>query len=569
MKNLAVILLILNLCLSCKNQKESPNDLIVEETTSSKYGCVPPVTDAKWYDGNNIAPLLKGYDVIDYPISTKNTLVQKYFNQGMALAYAFNHAEAARSFYYATKLDPTCAMAFWGFAYVLGPNYNAGMEPDNYERAFAAIKKADSLSYLASDKEKQLIKAMTLRYAAEPPEDRSELDIQYSKALGELYKKYPDDSEISTLYAESLMNLHPWDLFDKLGNAKPWTPEIVSLLESIIKKHPKHPGAHHFYIHAVEMSNTPERAYASAKLFDDGLVPGSGHLLHMPSHTYIRTGDYHKGTLSNIAAVKADSTYVTACHAQGAYPLSYYPHNYHFMAATATLEGNSYWAMIGANKVSQHVHPDIMKEPGWGTLQHYYTIPYYVAVKFKKWDEILDLKLDTYDLKYPKAIRHYAEGMAYLGKGDVDKAKTELTALENLAKDESLKEITIWNINTVYELVQIAEKVLKGEILAYEKDYKSSIAVLKEAVAMEDALNYNEPPDWFFSIRHYLGPVLIEDGQVKEAIDIYNEDLKNYPKNGWAQHGLKVAYTSLNHTEHVSKMESLLAESWKYADFNL
>ena len=169
MKNLVVILLILNLCLSCKNQKESPNDLIVEETTSSKYGCVPPVTDAKWYDGNNIAPLLKGYDVIDYPISTKNTLVQKYFNQGMALAYAFNHAEAARSFYYATKLDPTCAMAFWGFAYVLGPNYNAGMEPDNYERAFAAIKKADSLSYLASDKEKQLIKAMTLRYAAEPP----------------------------------------------------------------------------------------------------------------------------------------------------------------------------------------------------------------------------------------------------------------------------------------------------------------------------------------------------------------------------------------------------------------
>jgi len=569
MKNIAVILLILNLCLSCKNQKESPKDLIVEETPSSKYGCAPPVTDAKWYDGNNIAPLLEGYNVIDYPITTKNTLVQKYFNQGLALAYAFNHAEAARSFYYATKLDPTCAMAFWGFAYVLGPNYNAGMEPDNYERAYAAIKKADSLSFNATNKEKQFIKAMALRYAAEPPKDRTSLDKRYSKALGELYKTYPHDSEISTLYAESLMNLHPWDLFDKLGNAKPWTPEIVSLLESIIKKHPKHPGANHFYIHAVEMSNTPERAYGSAKLFDDGLVPGSGHLLHMPSHTYIRTGDYHKGTLSNIAAVKADSTYVTACHAQGAYPLSYYPHNYHFMAATATLEGNSYWAMIGANKVSEHVHPDIMKEPGWGTLQHYYTIPYYVAVKFKKWDDILNLKLETYDLKYIKAIRHYAEGMAYLGKGNLDNAKTELAALENLAKDESLKEVTIWNINSVYELVQIAEKVLKGEILAYEKDYKSSIMVFKEAVAIEDALNYNEPPDWFFSIRHYLGEVLIKDGQLQEAVTIYEEDLKNYPKNGWAQHGLKVAYTALNDADKASKMELLLSESWKYADFNL
>ena len=218
------------------------------------------------------------------------------------------------------------------------------------------------------------------------------------------------------------------------------------------------------------------------------LVPGAGHLLHMPSHVYIRTGEYHKGTLSNIAAVEADSTYVTSCHAQGAYPLSYYPHNYHFMAATATLEGNSHWAMIGANKVSEHVHPEIMQQPGWGTLQHYYTIPYYVAVKFKKWDDILKMDLKTYDLKYPKAIRHYAEGMAYLGKGNLDKAKTELNQLEILAKDESIKDVTVWDINTVYDLVLIAEKVLKAEILANEGNYQASISLLKEAVTMEDAL---------------------------------------------------------------------------------
>ncbi len=569
MKKIILLLITINLFFSCKKQKELPTNVIVETNVSSKYGCVPPVTDAQWYKENKIAPLLKGYDVIDYPITTDNPLVQRYFNQGMALSYAFNHAEAARSFYYATQLDPSCAMAFWGFAYVLGPNYNAGMEPDNYERAYEAIKKAQILSANASEKEKLFINTMALRYAPEPPEDRSQLDIAYSNALGKLYSKYLDDSEIAVLYAESMMNIHPWDLFDKKGNPQPWTPKIISLLETTIEKHPKHPGAHHFYIHSVEMSNTPELADGSAKLFDDGLVSGSGHLLHMPSHTYIRTGEYHKGTLSNIAAVKADSTYVTTCHAQGAYPLSYYPHNYHFMAATATLEGNSHWAMIGANKVSEHVHPEIMKEPNWGTLQHYYVIPYYVAIKFKKWDDILNMKLETYELKYPTAIRHYAEGMAYLGKGNLVKAKSEFYALEMLAKDESLKEVTIWNINTVFDLVQIAKKVLKAEILVYEKDYNASIIILKEAVAMEDALNYNEPPDWFFSIRHQLGQVLMLNGQQKAAIKLYEEDLKNYPNNGWAHHGLKQAYTNLNDTVNVVKMEELIAKSWAHADFEI
>ena len=569
MKKVIITFIALTLFYSCKESPKKSKELIVTKTATSKYACVPPITDAKWYKEDNVAPLLDGYDVINYPITTNNNLVQRYFNQGMALAYSFNHAEAARSFYYATKLDPNCAMAYMGFAYVLGPNYNAGMEPDNYERAFKAIQKAKLLSNNSTKKEKQLIYAISKRYIEEAPEDRSELDIDYSNALKVLYETYPDDSEISTLFVESIMNLHPWDLYDKEGLARPWTPEIITLLENLIEKNPKHPGAHHFYIHAVEMSNTPERSDASAKVFDDGLVPGSGHLLHMPSHTYIRTGEYHKGTLSNRAAIKADSTYVSNCHAQGAYPLGYYPHNYHFMAATATLEGNSHWAMIGANKVSKHVHPEIMKEPGWGTLQHYYTIPYYVAAKFKMWDEILDMKLETFNLKYPKAIRHYAEGMAHLGKGNLNKAKAELSALEILAKDETLKEVTIWDINDVHLLVQIAEKVLKGEILALEKDYKASIAILKEAIVIEDALNYNEPPDWFFSIRHHLGPVLILNGQNRVAIDLYKKDLKTFPNNGWAHHGLKKAYEALNDSENVRKMNTLIAKSWKHADYKI
>ena len=569
MKRGILLILVLNLFISCKKTHEQPEEFIVKTTTSSKYVCVPQITDAEWYKKDNIAPLLEGYDAVNYPITTQNTLVQRYFNQGMTLAYGFNHAEAARSFYYATKLDPDCAMAFWGYAYVLGPNYNGGMEDDNYQRAYEAIQKAKELSKKATEKERQFINAMALRYAPEPPKDRTVLDLKYSEAMKIVYDQYPEDTEISALYAESLMNLHPWDLNEKDGSEKPWTVEIVTLLEKLIAQNPKHPGAHHFYIHAVEASSTPERSNISAKAFDDGLVPGSGHLLHMPSHTYIRTGEYHKGTLSNIAAVEADSTYVTTCHAQGAYPLAYYPHNYHFMAATATLEGNSHWAMIAANKVSEHVHPEIMKQPGWGTLQHYYTMPYYVAVKFKKWDLVLNTKLETYHLKYPKAIRHYAEGMAHLGKGDLENAKAELLELETLAKDKTLNEVTIWDINSVYELVKIAEKVLKAEILAQEGDLKGSIVLFKAAIKMEDLLNYNEPPDWFFSIRHHLGRIYTLNGQEKLAIALYLEDLERLPKNGWAYHGIKRAYEALNDEENTKRYETLFKESWKYADFEL
>ena len=562
--------MIFSLCfISCKKVSDKEEIIVINEAPESSYGCAPLTTDAKWYENDNIAPILKGFDVINFEITTKNPDVQKYFNQGLVLAYGFNHAEAARSFYYATKLDPKSAMSYWGFAYVLGPNYNAGMEDDNYERAYDAIQKAKELSVNITAKEKAMINALSKRYAVEPPEDRSHLDLAYSEEMKKLYKTYPNDAEIAFLYAESLMNLHPWDLYEKDGTVKEWTPEILSVLEQTIKKYPDHPGANHFYIHAVEASDSPEKSMESAKKFADGLVPGSGHLIHMASHTYIRTGNYHDGTVANIKAVEADSTYVTQCHAQGAYPLSYYPHNYHFMAATATLEGNSKWAMIGANKVSEHVHPDIMQQPGWGTLQHYYLIPYYVAVKLGKWDEILNMKLDNFDLKYPTAIQHYALGMAYLGKRDLEKAKLELEKLEMFAVDESLNEITVWDINTVFPLVQIASKVLKSEILANEGSYNESISLLKEAVEIEDALNYDEPPDWFFSVRHHLGAIQIEGELYSDAIITYNEDLQRFPKNGWAHHGLKLAYEKLNNKEKVEEVNALLKDSWATADIKI
>ena len=561
-KEYFILIIILSLVTGCKNKSNS-NDI----SQRPFIACAPLTTDLDWYKSDNIAPIIDGLDVLDFPVTTKSTLVQQYINQGLLLAYGFNHAEAARSFHYASKLDPECAMAYWGFAYVLGPNYNAGMEPDNYERAYIAIQKALALSNnTISPKEKALINALTKRYVKDPFDDRNELDIAYSNAMAAVYKNFPNDADIATLYAESMMDLHPWDLWDKKGNTKEWTPKIISTLEHAITLNAKHPGAHHFYIHVVETSFEPEKGFYSSQLFDEDLAPGAGHLVHMPSHIYIRTGDYHKGTLSNLRAIAVDSSYVSACNAQGAYPLSYFPHNYHFMAATATLEGNSKWALEAADKVAAHSNILLMKEPGWGTIQHYYTIPYYVYVKFGKWKEILEMKNEDPTLKYPEAVRNYARGMAFLGTKDIASAKKELLSLENYANDNSLKEITIWEINSVDVLLQIAKRVLKAEILANESNYDESIALLREAAAIEDGLNYNEPPDWFFSVRHHLGAVQIEAEKYEDAIHTFEEDLKRLPKNGWALHGLKLAYSKLNDTHKTAEIDERLNTIWATAD---
>lgn len=550
------------LCLlSCNGADES------KEEVSRVIGCyVPATTDKDWYASGKKAPKLDGLTGIDFNISTDKSEVQEYFNQGMMLAYGFNHAEAARSFYEAARLDSTCAMVYWGFAYVLGPNYNAGMDEDNFQRAYAAAMKAKALSANCTAKEAALINAVASRYAEQPPADRSALDITYYNAMKKVHAQYPSDPDIGALYAESLMNLHPWDLYDKESKApKAWTPELVALLERLIKAHPGHPGAHHFYVHAMEASATPEKALGSAKRLET-LVQGSGHLLHMPSHIYINTGDYHLGSLSNIRAVEADSSYTTACHAQGAYPLSYYPHNYHFLAATATLEGNSKWAWMAAQKLQQHTSEEIMRMPGWGTLQHYYTIPYYIAVKFSMSDSFFSLPAPPKDLVYPQAIWHYAKGMLLLDKNDLAGAQRALDSLSLLSADTTLQHITIWDINATADLVQIAAKVLAAEIASKQNQVDQSAALLREAVAIEDGLNYNEPPDWFFSVRHHLGAVLLKAGKYSEAEKVYREDLQTWRKNGWALTGLYHALTGQNKAEEARSVKAAFDEAWQYAD---
>lgn len=561
----AIVLAITTSCNEAGNQASEKNAPVKNNVT----GCAPPTTDKAWYTITSKAPKLNGLEGIDFTITTNSKEAQAYFNQGLMLSYGFNHAEAARSFFEATRLDTTCAMAYWGFAYVLGPNYNAGMEDDNYQRAYQASQKALSLAGNCTEKEKALIKALAFRYTPAPPKDRSHLDSAYSGAMKKVYDRFPTDPDVSALYAESLMDRHPWDLYDKkTKEPRPWTPEIVSILEKLVRQYPRHPGAPHFYIHAVEASKTPERALASANLLMS-LVPGSGHLVHMPSHIYIWTGDYHQGSLANSKAIEVDSAYVTACHAQGAYPLAYYPHNYHYLSATAAFEGRSKLSWDAARKLQEKTAKDIMLQPGWGTLQHYYTIPWFVAVKFGLWDSILAVKQPARELTYPRAVLHYARGMAYLGKMDVTKAKDELAQLEKLATDPVLKEITIWDINSTHDIVQIALNVLTAQIQLNNNEYAKAIALFRQAVAIEDNLNYNEPPDWFFSVRHHLGAALLQAGDYAEAERIYLQDLGIWKENGWALYGLQQALQKQGKLAQAQRVNSRFDKAWQYADFDL
>lgn len=550
---------------------QKPTEEVVFETDPYQQAmslCFVPA-GMKWDFSNGRAPLLEGMDVLDFSVSTDNNEARQYFNQGLILAYGFNHAEAERSFHYAANLDPDFAMAYWGQAYVLGPNYNAGMEPEHYQLAFAAIQKAKSLLTKVSPKEAAFIMAMDKRYVAEPLEDRTKLDESYAQAIAMVWEKYPDDAEAGTLYAEALMDLQPWDLWTKEREPKGNTPLILEVLEEVIEKHPDHPGAHHLYIHAMEGSNNPDKGLNSARKFDQGLTPMAGHLVHMPSHIYIRTGHYHEGTLSNLRAAKVDSLYIETCKAQGTYPLAYFPHNYHFMAGTAILEGSSKWAVFAADRLYDHLDFGLMEAQGLEVIQHFSTIPYFVRVKFGMWDEILNLSLWEKGTDYQKGIRHYAFGMAYLGKGQLELAEKELQSLQEIVSKESLENLTIWGINSFGAIINIASLVLEGEILASNKKYSEAIHKLSLASELEDKLLYNEPPDWFLSTRHHLGAVLLEAEKYKEAESVFRKDLEEFPNNGWAYYGLMLALEKSGNETEAKTAKEQFDLTWKYADVTL
>jgi tetratricopeptide (TPR) repeat protein len=514
------------------------------------------------------APLFTDLGTLEYPITTDSELAQKYFNQGLILTYGFNHEEAFRSFEEVARLDTNCAMAYWGMAYVLGPNINLPMDAGVVSTAYEAIQKAITLLDDETQKEKDFVMALSKRYSSDVMEDRTPLDQAYSDAMREFVKKYPDDLDAATMFAESIMDLHPWDYWQKDGTMQPWTNEILSTLEGVMEVNPDHHGANHLYIHAVEASKTPERGIASANKLRF-LAPGAGHLVHMPAHIYIRTGRYHEGSLANIRAVKSDEEYINQCNQQGFYPLAYYPHNYHFLWATATLEGDSKTAIDAAIKTSQKPPDSLLSVCGYQTLQHFAVIPLYAYVTFGKWDEILNYPEPQDERPYMKSVWHYARAMAFIAKSDLVNAENEIAVIETMRSDKNIEDLSIWGINSAGTLIKIAYEVASGELAAKKKDYPLAIQHLKKAVDLEYTLRYDEPPTWFYPCSQNLGAVLIEAGEYEEAEKVYRKNLEEIENNGWGLFGLHQALLKQNKTDEAKEVERRFKEAWKYSDIKL
>jgi len=532
-------------------------------------GCAD--SDAEQTEGlrlfsGQMAPLLEGMGDHNFDVSLKDTLAARYFDQAIILNYAFNHKEAERSFRQVAELEPQNPMAWWGVALVQGPNLNLVMLPEAVPVAWDAIQKALELKTNGTQREQDYIEALAKRYAENPPDDRTPLDEAYAEAMGRLAEKYPDDLDAQALYAEAMMDLHPWDFWTKDKQPQPWTPKILETLEYVIERNLDHVLANHLYIHATEASANPEKALTSARSLGKA-VPGAGHLVHMPAHTYIRVGMYHEGTVANELAIESDNEYVAQCHQQGIYPLGYIPHNHHFLWATATLEGRKQLSLAAAKSTFDHVDTKMMREPGMGLLQHFWTIPLSGNVRFGEWDAIFEFPEPDMELLYPRGVWHYARGMAFVAKNELEDAASELEKLKAIAANDLLQDVVI--MNNTQNLLQIAVRVLEGEIAALKKEYDSAITLLQEAIAIEDELRYNEPPDWFFPVRHNLGAILLQTGKAPEAEQVYRDDLEIFPKNGWALYGLHQSLTAQGKTEEAQKVKAQFDEAWKHADIEL
>jgi tetratricopeptide (TPR) repeat protein len=511
------------------------------------------------------APLFDNLGEYNFPISTNNPLTQRYFDQGLILAYGFNHAEAARSFQEAARLDPNCAMCYWGLAYVLGPNINAAMEDEAVPTAYEAIQKAIALKNYATEREQAYIWAMSKRYAPEPVKDRSELELAYANAMREVAQRYPEDLDAQTIFVEALMDTMPWDYWLEDGSPKPETVEMIDTLESVFDRNPDHVGALHLYIHVVEKER-PELGLEAADRLRD-LVPGAGHLAHMPSHIYIRTGRYHDAVLSNQHAIHADDAYLSENQAEGIYPLAYKPHNHHFLWFAALMSGQSKIALEAAEQTAK-VDPKLLEEGDLaGALQHYSTIPLFTLIRFSQWDEILATPAPAQP--YPKAIWHYARGMAFLGKKQSTPAAEELKQLQAIAANPALKDLKIWGFNSTASILEIATQVLSGELAAQKQQYDQAIAHLKTAVELEDALVYTEPPDWYRPTRQALAKVLLEAGKAEEAEQVYRADLNIYPENGWSLYGLAQSLQAQGKTHEAQSIQTQFQTAWKHADISL
>ena len=515
------------------------------------------------------APLFDGMGDHTHPITTNNKYVQRYFDQGLTIDFAFNHAESARSFRAGQTLDPNCAMCFWGEALALGPNINVTsngsviMADQERLAAYEAIQKALSLKNKVSEKERDFIDALATRYNGDTASPRGPLDLAYAEAMRELSNKYAEDDDAASLFAESLMNTMPWDYWIDADSPKPLTVEAIEILEKVMARNPRHPMALHLYIHAVESSSQPERAEAAADILLD-LVPSAGHLVHMPSHIYWRVGRYADASESNIMAAAVDEAYIAACNAQGFYPAAYYPHNIHFLWASSSMEGRSEIAIEAGEKVAKNVRLEMIDQfPG---VEFFKTVPLLCLVQFGLWDRVLELDPPAERLEYANAIWHYARSVAYSNKGNIESAQKERQMIESL-KDTN----DVLHLDSIYYpasmLLEIADSLALGEIAISNNDYQSAIQYFANAVSVQDTLPYTEPPFWYYPTRLSLGKAYLLSDQADEAEVVFEENLKRYPRNGWALYGLIQALETQN--KDSSMVQKQFDIIWQNADVEL
>jgi tetratricopeptide (TPR) repeat protein len=506
------------------------------------------------------ATLMTGYGDLHHPVSTRNAEAEQFFDQGLRQIYAFNHDEAARSFQRAAELDPKLAMAYWGVAEAVGPNYNDPASDDRFAAAHVAIQKAIDLSADASPAEKAYIQAMALRFPADAKADRRQAAEAYHDAMRDVAKKFPDDLDAATLFAESGMNLHPWGLWMVDGTPREGTNEIVATLESVIKRDPNHLGAIHYYIHAVEASASPERALAGANKLAS-LAPGAGHLVHMPAHVYIRTGDYAAAVKTNQEAAAVDRAYIKDTGVQGIYPMMYYSHNLHFIAMCSAMNGNYEEAKKTANILAAHVSPAVKDMP---PLEGFTTIPIAVEVRFHKWDEILKMPQPDPSMKIRTVFWHFARGMALAAKGEVKEAEAEhqvVADAEMNTPDDAV--FTMPVNNKAKDVLKIAREVVGAKIAMAKKENAAAIALLQSAVAVQDSLKYSEPEDWFFPVRESLGAALLMNGDAAAAERVFREDLDRHPRNPRSLYGLEQALKSQKRDYDAGFVQKQFQASWK------
>jgi tetratricopeptide (TPR) repeat protein len=515
------------------------------------------------------APLFDGMGDHSHPITSDVAYTQRYFDQGLTIDFAFNHAESARSFKAAQTLDPQCAMCFWGEALALGPNINVTsngaviMADHDRLAAHAAIQKALTLKHTASQQEQDYIDALATRYNGDPTTARGPLDQQYVAAMRNLTLKYPQDDDAASLFAEAIMNTMPWDYWIDADNPKPLAQEAIVILEAVLQRNPFHPMALHLYIHAVESSSEPERAEQPAdRLINQ--VPGAGHLVHMPSHIYYRIGRYADASRANELAAAVDEKYIAACNAQGFYPAAYYPHNIHFLWSSSSMEGRSAVAIEAGKKVANNVKIEMIDQfPG---VEFFKTIPIQSLVQFGLWDEILKEDPPAERLEYANGIWHYARAVAFANKGEIEKAQAEQAAISTFKENQDI--LFLDSISyPASMLLQIAEALASGEIALAGNDPESAVSHFTSAVAVQDKLPYTEPPFWYYPSRLSLGKALLASNLAAQAEQVYQRNLERYPRNGWALYGLMLALSAQG--KETSAVAARFDTVWANADVTL